>query len=152
MRKIWSMGQLALKWCHELAWTDWTPLDNYNSTGDNKLQKDLFLIIVCECMYSLYIALQHCHCKGIGDQTPEYKCDNTKLMMIQILIFATAKPIPFGGYKVFYEVTGWGYILDSGLALPWTQHSLTPTACITDNFLQLPCQCFDWWGFYTNHN
>ena len=27
-------------------------------------------------------------------------------MMIQILIFATAKPIPLGGSKVFYEVTG----------------------------------------------
>lgn len=35
-----------------------------------------------------------------------YKCDNTKLMMIQNLIFTTAKPIPFGGHKVFYEVTG----------------------------------------------
>ena len=28
-------------------------------------------------------------------------------MMIQILIFAMAKPIPFGGSKVFYEVS-WG--------------------------------------------
>ena len=52
---------------------------------------------------------------------------------------------PPGGCKGVYEVTGGGATSWTWPCLsPGHLHSLTPTAYITDNFLQLPCQYFDW--------